>query len=609
MATGAGAGAGERMPPGLEAEADTSTSTDSAVNSGNTNVVTPPPCSIPPGLMPPEETVETALTWLRRTEVALASAAAPPPEPEEFVRGREFRDVCVEDYWSGGGAGVGGAAAGGGAAGRALARHERAERARKRRRGVAGEAGGGGNVNGEDEEEEDDDSSSSSSSMSVLASILASVWRGCGVSFVDLALLHSHASPNAAQTSSAVASLSASSQRGREQQRQQPQKGCPVVEVRGTAGTGKTTLITTMAANYVANTAVGCYLDVDDEDDDDAWAGYGLGVAPTASSANSSSVNSADSSASSTNTKKRKESTSSTSAATARVASTSNAATPPAVVILDSDLDVHPTALVAAVRSAVLRRWGETGAARRLLEERRRKKRRRDGDDDDANEEKREDTTNDATSSTRTATDERNEEWRRIQSTIRDALGRIHVVRTASGQGLFSDGIPALESLRRSLDLASASAATAAGGSASASSAAPPTLLLIDSLTSSDRRDQRLEAVGTGLSGRNEFYRQLRRLRAAHPVAVVATATGAASTVVTGAGTDVVTPWSKMVTARVGLERRESAAAAGEKSGGYEYKALVPCAAGNAATPASGAGGGSFVATVPFKIDSSGIWD
>jgi hypothetical protein len=277
------------------------------------------------------------------------------------------------------------------------------------------------------------------------------------------------------------------------------------------------------------------------------------------------------------------------------------------VVILDSDLDVHPTALVAAVRSAVLRRWGETGAARRSLDERRRA-RAEGADGDGANEEKREDTTNDATSSTRTAND-RNEEWRRIQSTIRDALGRIHVVRTASGEGLFADGIPALESLRRSLDLASASAATAAGGSASASSAAPPTLLLIDSLTSSDRRDQRLEAVGTGLSGRNEFYRQLRRLRAAHPVAVVATATGAASTVVTGAGTDVVTPWSKMVTARVGLERRETTAAAGEKSGGYEYKALVPCAAGTTATPASGAGGGSFVATVPFKIDSSGIWD
>ena len=136
---------------------------------------------------------------------------------------------------------------------------------------------------------------------------------------------------------------------------------------------------------------------------------------------------------------------------------------------------------------------------------------------------------------------------------------------------------------------------------------APPHRLL----TSSDRRDQRLEAVGTGLSGRNEFYRQLQRLRAAHPVAVVATATGAASTAVAGGGTDnIVTPWSKMVTARVGLERREATAApAGEKSGGYEYKALVPCAAGTTATPAGGAGGGSFVATVPFKIDSSGIWD
>jgi hypothetical protein len=35
------------------------------------------------------------------------------------------------------------------------------------------------------------------------------------------------------------------------------------------------------------------------------------------------------------------------------------------------------------------------------------------------------------------------------------ALSRIHVVPTSSGEGLYADAVPALESLRHGLDLAS----------------------------------------------------------------------------------------------------------------------------------------------------------
>ena len=84
MATAA---AGEVVSSGAEAgaeaaNADTNNSSAEAdivhnTNSANMNVVTPPPCPIPPGLMPPVGTAETALAWRRRSEAALAGAAAP----------------------------------------------------------------------------------------------------------------------------------------------------------------------------------------------------------------------------------------------------------------------------------------------------------------------------------------------------------------------------------------------------------------------------------------------------------------------------------------------------------------------------------------------------
>ena len=206
-------------------------------------------------------------------------------------------------------------------------------------------------------------------------------------------------------------------------------------------------------------------------------------------------------------------------------------------------------------------------------------------------------------------------------------MSRIHVVKINSGEGLFADAIPVLESLRHSLDLAaeqcdlagSPNGSTTSGGFCGGnrpSSAAPPTLLIIDSLTSSERRSQRLEALGSGLSGQNDFYRQLNRLRAAHPVAVVGTSTGTAASMVGGSGNGAGTGgrdsnlWSKMVTARIGLDRKdataENASCSCSGAGGYDYQALVPC---TATTSGGGGTGGSLVATVPFKIDSSGIWD
>ena len=683
---------------GLECEGTAATT---AAATTTTTTVTPPPANgdqpatniIPPGLMPSDQGAETALSWLRRSEASLAALNQTPTD-EEYLLGADFRDVCVQEFWGGGGAGTAAASlacCGNGANGEssilmvhqqqhnrgtpadgALARHEMMERRRrkwrnarndedveknvtlgsnKRRRG--GNAASSG-TNGDGREEAEQEAPSS------IPPILSSIRRGCGLSFVDLALLQPATKMNN--------KLAGSSNSNGGNSRQYP-----AMEVRGQPGTGKTRLMLTLAANYIASTSVGCYLDVervisdslesssgrrrsrngcggnsnangngnaghmcDEEeqpnatggddpllplsqdstgiiadtdantaignanantnasngrDDNDAWAAYGLGVPSVISRGNNDDNNDKSSQ------KKSKKKPIITAAS-------------PSVVILDSDLNIHPTALVAAVRAAVLRRWGGTTDVRQLLEE----KRTRSNDDDIGG-------ALDSTGPTPNAK-ANDEEWRRIQSEIYSALSRIHIVKTNSGEGLFADAIPVLESLRHSLDLAaeqcdlvgSSTTSGGFGGGNRPSSAAPPTLLIIDTLTSSERRSQRLEALGSGLSGQNDFYRQLSRLRAAHPVAVVGTSTGTASMVAGignagGTGGRDSNLWSKMVTARVGLDRNDATAENASSSsgvGGYDYQALVPC---TATSTVGGGAGGSLVATVPFKIDSSGIWD
>ena len=674
-------------------------------NDATTTTVTPPPANaeqpttaiIPPGLVPSDQGTETALSWLRRSEASLAALDQPPTD-EEYLLGADFRDVCVQEFWGGGGAGTAAAAlactaganAGDGStlwarrhnrttpADAALARHETMERRRRKWRtehedgetsvgsGRSNKRRRGGRAGSDVVDEDGRCEAVDQEAPSSIPPILASVRRGCGLSFVDLALLQP-----AAKTNKLAGSSSSSSNNNNSSSSCQ----YPVMEVRGQPGTGKTRLLLTLAANYVASTSVGCYLDVErvisdslesnslccrrrqngcdgnangngghmhvnDEEEqpnaagddpllplsqdstgiiadtnayacnatghgnantshgrdenDDAWAAYGLGVPLTVISRGGNHDNIGKS------PRNKKKGT-----------KPIHAAASPSVVILDSDLNIHPTALVAAVRAAVLRRWGETTDVRQLLEKKRMGR-----------------NTDELGSAGPTSSAHANdEEWRRIQSEICSALSRIHIVKTNSGEGLFADAIPVLESLRHSLDLAAEQCDLVSGGTASGAvggnrptSAAPPTLLMIDSLTSSERRSQRLEALGSGLSGQNDFYRQLNRLRAAHPVAVVGTSTGAAASIVAGGGNAGGTGgrdsnlWSKMVTTRAGLDRKdvtaENASSGSSSSssgaGGYDYQALVPC---TTTTSGGGGTGGSLVATVPFKIDSSGIWD
>jgi len=291
----------------------------------------------------------------------------------------------------------------------------------------------------------------------------------------------------------------------------------------------------------------------------------------------------------------------------------------PVVVILDSELGIHAPVLAAMVRAAVLRRWGETAHVRRLLDKRRRSSTK----SNDAADEK----------SSSSSSSSEDEEWRRIQDEIVSALGRIHLIRTTSGTGLSLDGMPVLESLRHSLDKAAevtvdGNIVDGGDGAAfaspllptSSSIARPPTLLIVDSLTASERIDRHLEQLGSGLSGRSEFFRQLARLSSAHSVAVVGTSTSSAATAVAstamGGGAGIasggasagtgVDPWSKMVTARIGLLKQEDVDSAmrGDHSTfsqkGSDFLAIVQS---EALVSRSSSGG----IVVPFAMTGSGV--
>ena len=275
--------------------------------------------------------------------------------------------------------------------------------------------------------------------------------------------------------------------------------------------------------------------------------------------------------------------------------------TGPRVVILDVEKGVHAVKLILSVREAVLRRWEETALARRW-------KRKHDEtweldgaearqsgtaeyDDDDDDEEKFNNTMI---------------EQRQIELAISSCLARINIVqpRDFTYLGL----VATVEALRHSLDKVAAAKESTTGSGASRYSSSQqfevrggdikppprindagrpqeaPTLILIDSLTTLDSSTRFLENLhttpgsgcsssSTGLSDRNEFYRQLTRLGEDHDIAILGTSrclptvNGRTSR---GSGSSL---WEKMVSHRVSLHH--VAEGSQEDQAGYDFVATL----------------------------------
>lgn len=201
----------------------------------------------------------------------------------------------------------------------------------------------------------------------------------------------------------------------------------------------------------------------------------------------------------------------------------------PRVVILDIDLCINPIKLMLAVREAVLRRFHETSVARKWIRELRANK----------------NTQENAANSTSTEEDSEAQlydelstrEKEMIERTIVSCLGRINIVQPRDFTYLSL--VATLEGLRQSLD----------NEKKDNNQKQAPTLVMIDSMSTLDSATQFQESLpaAKGSSDRNEFFRQLIRLRdSSHEVAIIGTS-------LTTSGRCSI--WEKMVTHRVSIEQ------------------------------------------------------
>ena len=333
------------------------------------------------------------------------------------------------------------------------------------------------------------------------------------------------------------------------------------------------------------------------------------------------------------------------------------ATTEPQVVVVDLEYGIHADKLILSVREAVLRRWEETSIIRQW----RRKQQYRLGstnnvegeqgcvvaDENIGNDCKIHDETlernedaNQGVEENRNVDDDGDvfnnamNEQHQIELAIASCLGRIHIVQPRDFTYLSL--VATIESLRQSLDnqkiqrnqqleiLKQHSLHCAASHQQCQSEHAysttkkdPPTLILIDSLSTLDASTKMQESLptasgsksgsgGSGLSNRNEFYRQLIRLREEHEIVIVGTSKSLPSAnrssndnvIRSGAkpgrrrGSD--TMWDKMVTHRVMLHY--VAEGTKEDQDGYDFVAIL-----------NGSGAWEGVSVFPYSVTAGGI--
>lgn len=231
----------------------------------------------------------------------------------------------------------------------------------------------------------------------------------------------------------------------------------------------------------------------------------------------------------------------------------------PSVVLLDVEKSCNIAKLVCAVKEATFRRWDETSNARQWMSDQEVKWRRnlvrpftKESTQVDADDFASKDDTE------------------IIERIVASCLGRIHVVQPRDFNYLSL--VATIEVLRQSLDdrRESKSAPTGQPGETQESfdasklksskqsiptkqaySSEAPTMILIDSLSTLDastRYQESFSTGGSGLSNRNEFFRQLARLRESHQVVIV----GASRANSSSRPKDH--QWDKMVTHRVAIQ-------------------------------------------------------
>ena len=469
--------------------------------------------------------------------------------------------------------------------------------------------------------------------------------RGIGISFIDAVLARQESAVSLQQTFAADSAMA-------NKKRQQQQKTCSrlVLELNGPARSGMTSILIAMAARYVVSTS-NIFINGDccssDSDFDTKRQQHYNGSLKADSN------------------KRTKLPAGNYSTTSVRE---------PNVVILDLEKGVHTIKLILSIREAVLRRWEETTAAREWKKEQDRFWNTnfggKEGDNNNMN-------MTDANDAKQGAQDESYsnystlEEQRQIEHAIASCLGRINVVQPRDFTYLSL--VATIEALRHSLDekqtsvmmmdstLPSGSSAkkrkqpthppqqfgrprksgqfsqsTADNTSSSKQRQQAPTLILIDSLTTLDAATRFQESLpntatggnrssgsNSGLSDRNEFYRQLIRLREEHEVAIVgASRCTATTTTVTftnrssseqglswgvgkrGGGSTGNSLWDKMVSHRVKLHHVVEGTA--EDRAGYDFVATLNNNSSSGSSNRHYREGGD-ASVFPYSVTAGGI--
>jgi hypothetical protein len=153
-------------------------------------------------------------------------------------------------------------------------------------------------------------------------------------------------------------------------------------------------------------------------------------------------------------------------------------------------------------------------------------------------------------------------EYGDIEKDIQFALGRIHIVRPKD----VSHGyVSALESIQQSLDHIRETSF--------ADKSMPPVLLLFDSMLSAFQMSTKmLESLpnGSGLSGLNDFIRQIKKLRNGHETIIFTTRTCTGD--VSNHWRSNCDGWNKIVTHRISIQK--SVMGSSEKKAGYDLVAI-----------------------------------
>jgi hypothetical protein len=234
------------------------------------------------------------------------------------------------------------------------------------------------------------------------------------------------------------------------------------------------------------------------------------------------------------------------------------------VVIFDPNYSIDFEEVVGMVRVAVLRRWNATSEFRQCFKI----FVRNQSDSEDLMEPMAEGAERDDSQD--------------IEKDILSVLNRIHIVRP---NDISSGYIAALESLRQALDKISAE---------NQGTSFPPVLLLFDSVLSAFQLSNKMQEAlpnGIGLSGKNEFLRQVKRLKAKHSIILVSTRTTTGETTVQSRSS--CPRWDKMTTHSIAIMK--SAVGSPEESEGYDFVAL------------SNHGGSKHALINPFSVTSNGV--